>query len=296
MQESRNIAPTKELTFDDDDTFTLGGERPAGEDSPPSASQLDEVAKLLAGDDDAGEAEKPTDDADAKPEDDSEDAGAEKPDNDGPPKTLDDLAEKLGVKAADLYDIEVGLPGDGDKTITLGKLKDGFIAADALEVERLTFEETRTEKEAALMRGTQELTEIVAMLPRSALTDDLLQAVANRRAEITRREEKLTLDAIPEWSDEDVETRERQEIGEFMGKYGFPKNYVSQLVDHRTIRLVRDAMLREQRIRKALEQVTTVRKPGHPSKPPPSKPKRQSKRRTRRVTDEVAQVKELLNL
>lgn len=268
----------------------------AGENQQPKLSDLEQVAALLESDgEDSADSEESQRQAEADAKNSDAPEGEKPKPKAAPPKSLDALAESAGIKASDLYKFEIGLPGEEGNKTTLGEMKDAFTSAQNLDLDRLRFEETRSTKEKEFLRSSQELQEIVSMLPKAAISKSLLEAVAARRAETTRREESLTLAAIPSWEDSETETRERTEMGEFMEQYGFPKNYAGSLIHSATLALVRDAMLRERRITKALEQVKTARKPGHRQTPTQPKPRQQPRRRAGgRQSSEVSQVAELL--
>jgi hypothetical protein len=116
------------------------------------------------------------------------------------------------------------------------------------------------------------------------------------RAELVAREERLTATAIPEWADETIEDKDRLAMREYLGEYGFPENYLESVVDHRTLKFIRDAMQRKVRIEKALAQVKTVSKPGHSPSGRPGKARAKTPpRKTRQVNNQVEKVAELLN-
>lgn len=284
MQDSTSTAETQETN--------------SAEGRAPTESQLTEIANLLTGGDvddqaaggDAGE----LDDQAAAGESDT-DAEAETSQKQGKPKNLTDLAERLGVKVEELYAIEIPF-GDNAEPKSLGDIKDAFAERDSFEVDRLAWEETKTKKEAEFLRSASELTDIINMLPKSAVSRELLEKVASKRAELVAREEKLTVTAIPEWADEAVEDRDRVSMREHLNDYGFPANYLESVLDHRTLKFIRDATQRKVRIEKALAQVKTVKKPGHkPSGRPGKRAPTTKPRKTRQVNDQVSQVAELLN-
>ena len=260
----------------------------------PSKSELDQVAALLRGEDestdesgDAGDQESNSDNSDASSETNAQRAK---------PKTLEAIAEALGVEVKDLYDITVPFSvGDDVQAKTLGEIKDQISERDNFEVDRLAWEEQRTTRENELMKSNQELTDIVSMLPRSAISPELVSAVASKRAAAIANESELTKKVIPAWTDETVEAKDRETMREHLSAYGYPANYLDQVVDHRTLRYIRESMLREQRVTRALEQVKTVRKPGHkPSTRPTKTAARSSNRPTSRNASQLDQVNELL--
>jgi hypothetical protein len=100
----------------------------------PTASELDQISKLLAGEDDQDDddqddgAETRTDDQDGAPGDDSHDDDSEaraETRKSGKPKSLEDAAERLGIEVADLYALEIPLSDidDQKRAVKLGELK-----------------------------------------------------------------------------------------------------------------------------------------------------------------------------
>jgi len=252
----------------------------------PAKGTLDELGALLSGEDvgnnDASDAPETTPETAAK----------------GKPETLKDLAETLGLEDADIYAIKVPFDQGNNEAEprTLGEIKDLVADVDEFEVTRLAWEEKRTERENDLTRSMQELSEIVSMLPKSAISDELIQAVTRRREETLDRESRLTKQVIPDWESEAVEEKDRSQMREHLGKWGYPKAYLDSITDHTTLRYIRENMLREQRIERALANVKTVKRPGVKPSGRPSPDPAPSRRSARpgSTDDQVSRVAELL--
>lgn len=260
----------------------------------PTKSELDQVSALLRGEEPDQGDQGNQDDQDGDSE--NSDASSETDKPKGKPKNLEALAETLGLEVKDLYEMEIPF-ADGDDVThkTLGEVKDEISERSTFEVDRLAWEEQKTDRDNQVVKSMQEIQEIVSMLPKSAISEQLVQAVARKRAVMVETETRMTRQVIPEWTNEDVEERDRAAMREHLGEYGFPENYLDNLVDHKTLRYIRESMKRQQRIERALEQVKTVRKPGHkPSGKPTGKPATRGKARTSRVQTQVGQVAELL--
>ncbi len=255
----------------------------------PTGNEVDQVAALLRGEEpDQGDQET----------DSTSEASSETNKSKGKPKNLEGLAETLGVEVKDLYALEIPFAdGDDVEQKTLGEIKDSFADRSTFEVDKMAWEESRTQRENDLVKSTQELQDIVSLLPKSALSSQLIEKVAQRRADLVETETRLTRQVIPDWTDEGRETTDRAAMQEHLAEYGFPANYLDSIVDHKTLRFIRESMLRQQRIERALAQVKTVRKAGHkPSGKPSGKPAPASKGKTSsRVRSQVSQVAELLN-
>lgn len=288
------------------------GESQAGESSgesrKPAKSQLEQISDVLRGDDtDQGDQES-RDGGESRNQDDQDNQGGEsdsgKPGESqakGKPKTVNDLAERLGVTVKDLYDVKFNLGnqagGDGESR-TLGELKDLASEYGQFEVDRMQFEESKTKRENEFIKAQSEMSELLSMLPKNAIKPELLQAVADKRAAILSREKGLTLKAIPEWSDEDTETADRTAMQQHLSDYGYSKSYLDSVTDHKTLKYIRDNMQRQKRIERALAQVKQVSKPGHrPSgKPNSRKPDGGNVRadNPRQVRNQVAAISDLL--
>jgi hypothetical protein len=188
------------------------------------------------------------------------------------PRALKDLAERLSMKDADLYSIEV--PMSNGKSMTLGQLKDAAAKQDDVTLRELSFEEDRSRKEGELLRAQNELRELMATLPKTAIKPEVLEAIRQKHEGTMKRERERTLEVIPEWRNEAKRTEEIEGIVEHLKEYGFPANYLQTVVDHRTLRYIRESYMREQRLRRALDMVkqapsapATKSKPGAPRKP-----------------------------
>ncbi len=76
------------------------------------------------------------------------------------------------------------------------------------------------------------------------------------------------IDAIPEWSDETVATKERNALQDYLANTGFSTEEVNGIIDHRAVILSRKAMLYDQLqkgktvARKKVKSLPKVQKPG----------------------------------
>jgi hypothetical protein len=187
---------------------------------------------------------------------------ADKPTGKRPLKTLQDAAERLGVKIEDLYKLEFGLGGaeENAERPTLGKLKDHFAERESHSLENLRWGEERAKAEGELMRSRNELTELMAMLPPEAIKPEVLNKVREKHVATVARERELTLSVIPEWQTESVRDADLVGMREHLTNAGFPKGYLERVTDHKTMRYIRENYMREQRINAALALVKTKQK------------------------------------
>jgi hypothetical protein len=175
------------------------------------------------------------------------------------PKTLNDAAERLGLKVEDLYGLEI--PSDKIKGLTLGQLKDHMAERENFTTRSLQFEEDAARKDAEFGRATLELQTLLAALPKDALKPEVREAIRQKTEAAERIEIERTLQVIPEWSDVNVRTTDVRGMIEHLSGYGFEPNYLAKVKDHRTLKFIRASWQREQRIQKALALVSE-KKPG----------------------------------
>ena len=275
MQESQNTAE---------------GRTDAGKPPAPTSEPVSDVVDILRN---ANVDE--TDEQETEDEGNDESARAQKKID--VPKSLDALAEGLGVDVADLYNLEVPLGGE-QGSVTLGQLKDLGKAGSQIDLDRIEFEERQTEFEAQQRKAAQDMADLIASLPRKAITDELVGKIHQQRAAIQEREEQLLAGAIPQWSDPVVKERDRTAMADYLAEFGFPQGFLDTVVDHKTQALIRDAALRKQRLSKALEQVRQVKNTGHGTQTKTSKPKSKagtSPPRTRAADQKVDQVADLIS-
>ena len=76
------------------------------------------------------------------------------------------------------------------------------------------------------------------------------QEQAQQIQQIVAENRQKLLEAVPEWSDPDVGTREQQELRKFLKETGFAEDEISQIYDHRAVLVARDAMRYRQMMQK----------------------------------------------
>ena len=190
---------------------------------------------------------------------------------------LSALAESLEIPLDELYAVEIPLGGD-DGSFTLGEVKDQMreLRSVAADRELLTQDQTSSENEKLVAR--QELQQVVAMLGDSISPQLLEHARQTLNVEVAR-EREATFEAIPEWRDKETAERERSQINEFLRGYGFSKAELSQVYDHRLLKLARDSQRNQDKLRTAAEQAKPVRQlPGKPGRKQNSQALRKRKR------------------
>lgn len=245
----------------DQKTTPKAGTPPAGGETPTQLKKLHQLlsdAPAPEGDDD-DEGNDPPKGGNGKAG-----AGAQKK---AKPTKFNDLAEIAGVELDSLYKLELSL-SEGGSPITIEQLKDAYTKREEQTVRELKWEEDRAKKEANLVRAQGELQELLAALPKDAIKPEVLQAAATKHQAAVKRERERALEVIPDWRDKAKREEDIAGMTEYLKGYGFPPNYLETVFDHRAVRFIRDAWQREQRIRKAFEQLESVK-----STPAATKPK-----------------------
>lgn len=202
----------------------------------------------------------------------------------GQPKTLKDLAEKLGVNVKDLYGITVNIDSGGEtRTLTLGQLKDTYderqariesLVAERIAPKELQLAEKVTQHDLDVMRARQQLELLVKMLPAQALDQRVLAQVKAEHEAYNVKESARMFELIPEWKDETLREKDLLAMEAHVGPYGFTN--LRALNDARMIKYVRDNWQREERVKASVAKVQEV-KPvpkvaAHTPRPPVIRP------------------------
>lgn len=218
-----------------------------------------EVARILREGieaDDALERVADEEDGDQEPGDSDREDG-EEPQS----QELEAIAEALGVEVSDLWESVTFRTKDG-KTRKLGELKDVLQSTVDLDAREIEFGERKSSEENDLLRRRQELDFILRSLPKTAVTPELEARAVAERKRVIKLEAERTLEAIPDWKKEEVRTKERAAIGQWMTQYGFSPSDVDRLLDHRMLKLLRDSWQRYERVTKALAKVKEQKNDG----------------------------------
>lgn len=181
------------------------------------------------------------------------------------PKKLKELAGYAKLTDDELYGIEVPSAIEGAEPYTIGKLKDLAKEHDEFTLTGLKREQEFRDREAAMMRTEQELRDLLAAIGADKIDPKVRAELQTRRQKVETEERQRVLTVIPGWQDRDVRTRELGAMVEHLKDNGFPESYLASVLDHRTLRYIRNNMVRDQRIKAALEKVQ-VRKPSTPAK------------------------------
>lgn len=276
-------------------------------ETEPTPTDIAQVTELLGGKHEERKeqkAEEETPELELEQLDDQDESDNEEPDPEtderGTPKNLAELAERLGLEVEDIYALEVPF-GDNAEPKTLGELKDNYASSQSLSADRLEWEETKATQEREIRKHQQDIADIVAALPKAALTPEVLGKITRHRDEVAAREQRLTAALIPSWKNAETEKADRALMTGYLSEFGFPGNYLDALIDSKTLVMLRDAALRKKRVDDALKQVRQVKETGHRRSAKPGKPnsqapgQRRRAERSRGVVSETQAVVDLLS-
>lgn len=205
-------------------------------------------------------------------------------DPNAPLDSIERLMKRHKLTPEQAYAIKIPM-ANGAEPLTIGQLKDKIQDLSNFEIEQVQFDERRIRQEGELLRSQNELRDILAMLPKEAITPKVLEAIHKRQDATTKRERQLTVEHIPSWRDDKKRDEEINAMQEMLADYGFDESFLHSVVDHRAMKFIRDTMLIRQRIRKSLENVrdpagTRKNPSGKAAKPPVSPRANQTTRRT----------------
>ncbi len=208
------------------------------------------LARQIEADEDADDSESADDDLNGEPGESRQKGKLE---------NLEAVAKRLGIKVEDLYAVKV--PGSGGReALTIGQIKDRFTEFSSLESDRLSITEQRVAQEAEFESVRAELRELLSVVPKEHLSQEKLQAAAQRVAARNKAAGAKLLIAMPEWKDDERRTADVADIVASLSKYGFPASYVATIRDPGLLKFMRDAARREKQVQAALAGVKNVPK------------------------------------
>ena len=128
------------------------------------------------------------------------------------------------------YDMLVPMPG-GEEPMKLGELKDMAVNARRNETEMV-------ERENSIMRERDELRQMIQAV--GEVPPEVKQNMQKRMQHHLEREHEAMLEAIPEWKEPAQFKADRTAIVELGASYGFTPEEISQIADHRAVKILRD--------------------------------------------------------
>lgn len=165
------------------------------------------------------------------------------------PTTVKELAEKLGVRPAELYNMLKIDTGDGE-SMTLSEMKDR--AKDLKQSDKLLADsaEKQLSAENEILRRNRELQLVAQKIGRNPTEAERAEATATFN-QYAKEQKAMTLDVIGDWADPAVQRVELKLIGETLTEYGFRPSEIEAILDHRQVKLLRDYTKLRQRLKDA---------------------------------------------
>ena len=178
----------------------------------------------------------------------SEPDDPEAPETEPAPKTIKALAEKLGVEAAELYDLKLAMP-DGAE-VSIGQLKDGFQELEAVTTQRDELDERRIAFDTEISAKQSEIDGISAVINPERLTQQELDAYKAYVEQSGQREAEAMIRTTPEWKDPVQREADHKLMQEYGARFGISAAELSGIKSHKIVRLIRDAAIKSQRVKK----------------------------------------------
>ena len=190
--------------------------------------------------------------------------------------SVKELAKTLDITPAQLYArLQITV---GDQKMSLGEFKDRARQLHDADTTLTDADAHALKSGNEVLRQNRALSIALKRLGRP-LTDAELSEGDTLQSEYIKEQNRLTLAAIPGWSDTAVQNDEVAQIGVLLTEYGFSPVEASQVVDHRTIKIFRDFVTQSKRLKVAGESVIA------PKSAPSGKAKRKTAPDKRTATD-----------
>ena len=183
----------------------------------------------------------------------------EAPETEAAPKSIKELAEKLGISAKELYGVQVAMP-DGSE-MTLGALKDGHQTGEALSTSQAELDTRRVEFDTRMSHQAHESAAVAVLIGMDRLTEAEMQKVQGVLQQRRDREAKAMLDSTPEWSDSVQRLADAKLMIADVAGFGLTEADLGLIDDHRLIRYIRHHALKNDRAKPAAKVPPKGQKP-----------------------------------
>lgn len=152
--------------------------------------------------------------------------------------TVKALAEQAGIN---IKDVTLTLDnGDGTaREIPYATVKKQMEAADTFDAERLSFEQTSQAQTNELIQARREFEQIVSMIPPEQWPAGLSEKVNQQQVASLEYEARMTMAAIPSWSDPVTMQADRELMGSWLKSWGYNESEIANIQDHRTLSMAR---------------------------------------------------------
>lgn len=225
-----------------------------------SSDPLDQIAELLAGEQENDEVSGSEDSAEGSapdPEPGDGEAPEEEASEEETFKSLKDVAAKLDVDPAKLYELDIPM-GDGE-SLTLGELKDAIHNQKEWTTESAQRELEYSERGAKLARDQQELAYLRQELVGKVDPAVIQQAQQQMQVDLVREQQLLT-HALPKFKDPAFYETWRNQAVDHAQTYGFRPEEL-QITDHRMIVMMADHMKLKDQLKKLASVKPTRKQP-----------------------------------
>jgi hypothetical protein len=171
-------------------------------------------------------------------------------DDDSTAVTLAELAKFADLETRDLYGVEITV--GKDETATLGELKDGYKELQKMRGDVAEFEDRKTNSQNEVMIAKRQIEQLVELgAATNSLHPQVLDKLQEIHADTVSRERRAVLGVMPEWSDEVTRAKDFGQMSDLLSKYGFSRQEVEGVLDHRLLKFARDMARRENQIKTA---------------------------------------------
>jgi hypothetical protein len=187
---------------------------------------------------------------------------------DSQPVTLSELAGHLELDVKDMYDVQI--PMKGGDPVTLGELKDNYQEFGPVAEQRKQVEASKDQYERDVLATRRQIDAMrsVAQTPQQqAMLKQMMDAASTYQEGWAKDQEKLVLEAVPEWKDADERAKDRDAIFALGREYGFSEAEMQYTQDARTLKMLKRHVLLEARL-ESIDSASKIKRtaPGAPGK------------------------------
>jgi hypothetical protein len=183
---------------------------------------------------------------------------------------LDEIADEAGLSKKALFKALVDVEIDGEEPVSVATLKHHYQQTRDFERQKDTFEHERDQIQTEVLSARSQV-QVVANRIKAVVGDEMfsriLGDVQGDQAKQVAESKRQLLEWYPQWTDVRVMERDRAEIEEVLGSYGWTKHDVASLVDARVIKFIRDSV----KLRKRYDRLKAGTVEQKPTTQPPSR-------------------------
>jgi len=173
------------------------------------------------------------------------------------PRAIGEFAEELELDPKEIYGLLVpGSDDDGAEPISIGQMKDKLAEVRALQSKADDFEDSRSTAMNEIFVARQQIDNVLQRIKEAIPADKfarIFSEVSENEQQQLNTARRQVREFFPEWNDAAVMARDREELTEHLGTYGFSSVEVDTLRDARLIKYAVDAMRLVKRYRRIKE-------------------------------------------